>query len=1120
MRVIDLISELNQQDIRLWLEEGQLRFSAPKDGMTEAVRDQLRKHRTEIITFLHQAQQRTPAPITPVAHDKPQVLSFAQERIWFLCQLEPNNRAFHLQNIFAIHGPLDITRLEKALTHIIERHSILRTAYRQTADGTFQQILPAGEVKLPCETTSGNPDVQALAREECDKPFDLAAGQVFRHRLLKLSGQHYLLISTLHHIATDGISQGLLADEIRTLYRQFGHSHPALPPTPPVQYIDYAVWQRRQTQNDTMADDLAYWRRTLEDVPPLSLPGDFPRPSITDSHGASVRFQLDNKTTTALHRLAQQHNATLYMTLLALFSTLLHRYSQQDDFCIGTPVAGRLHSQTENLIGCFVNMLAIRCRHDDDSFSQHLQRLRDTVQQAFAHQAAPFEQVVQQVVSTRDLSTAPVFQVMFALQSLTGDQQQSMDGISIDPIEVEKHSAQYDLSLLASETANGIEAELNYRTALFRPETIAGMAASLERLITAVTNDCTQALYRLPCISEADRQKQLAWNRTTVERDELPALHHYIERQADKTPDAVAVSHNGHCLTYQQLNRQANRLAHYLAAQNESSPVGLYLQRSLALPVAMLAVLKSGRACLPLNIEYPSERLHYICHDAGVKTVLTGSDMHKQALPQSIQQIRLDLDNERWQHAPDDNPNAGTAADAVFNIIYTSGSTGYPKGVVVPHKAIINRLLWMQETFPLTADDKVLHKTPYSFDVSVWEIFWPLMTGARLVIAGTGLHKSPAGLAQTIRENAVTVMHFVPSMLGVFLQHDQAAGCDSLQRVFCSGEALDASHVEAFFRTLPQAELYNLYGPTEAAIDVAWHPCQPGDDPVPIGRPIANTLLYIMDRHHQLLPTGAIGEICIGGRNLAKGYLNQPALTEQAFIDDPLQPGQKLYRSGDIGRLGHDGNLYYLGRRDQQVKIRGFRVELREIEQQLNRHPAVNESRVLASGDSLDDLRLIAYFISSAPAPDSQLLRRHLQQHLPDFMIPNHFIAITQWPVSASGKIAVDRLPDYRNRYPGDNARVLPRTETEKAVAAIWSELLHLEEIGVHDDFFSLGGHSLTATLAITRMQQHFNITIPLSDIFRDPSIATIAAVIDKAVQQQAINNDAGPADDEEEVRL
>ncbi|HEY9032467.1 MAG TPA: amino acid adenylation domain-containing protein [Pseudomonadales bacterium] len=1106
MHVIDLISQLAEHDIRLWLDNGQLRFSAPPGGMSDAVRDEIRAHRQAIINFLDDNQPQLLPPITPVDYTQPQPLSFAQERIWFLSQLEPASSAFHLQNLIDIRGPLDRQRLQQALAQLVERHTILRTAYRQDHSGVWQQILPATQPPLPCQqlADASPASLAALAADESRQPFDLAAGQVFRNRLLQAGEQHFFLLSTVHHIATDGWSMALLADEILSLYQQ----DQALPP-PALQYMDVAVWQRRQARPERQ---LQYWQQQLADVPPLNLPVDYSRPALPDHHGASRRFTLDAQQTAALEQLARQHDATLFMVLLALFAVLLKRYSQQNDFCIGTPVAGRLHSGCESLIGCFVNMLAIRCRDNGGSFADYLANVRDTVRQALAHQDVPFEQVVQQVVASRDLAVSPLFQVMFALQELPQATRQ-LGQLQITPLETGKHSTQYDLSLSASLVEGRIEAELSYRSNLFAADTIDNMIDSLQRLADAAIADAGGPLYKLPCISSQDRQQQLQdWNQTSVQRNELPRLQRYIEQQAAATPSATAVVFDGQSLDYRTLNRRANRLARHLKASSRQPVIGVYLERSLQLPVVLLAILKSGKAYLPLDLAFPPDRLNYVATDAQLDMIVSHSSLDNWAMPAAIQ--RLDIDCIGSETDTLDDADLADDGAGLFNLIYTSGSTGFPKGVLVSHSAIINRLLWMQEQFPLTSSDNVLHKTPYSFDVSVWELFWPLLSGATLVIAPPGLQRQPDALLSLVDSAAISIMHFVPSMLGVFLAQPTTERGASLRCVFSSGESLSGTLATRFLQQFPHSRLVNLYGPTEAAIDVSFHNCQAQQDPLPIGRPIANTTLYLLDSHRQLLPTGAVGEIYIGGRNLADGYLNLPQQTAAAFIAHPFSPGERLYKTGDLGRFDRQGRLYYLGRSDQQVKIRGVRIELAEIEQQLNRYPAVRECRVLARGEGAD-MRLMAWLLSDGPAPDSDMLRRFLQKQLPDYMIPAQFVALDSWPLTSHGKIDSDRLPPASGDTPARGGP--PRNATEQAVADIWAELLGRDDIGIDDDFFALGGHSLLAARAMLRMQEHFHTPIPLSDIFREPTIATIAAVIDQARQA---DTSATAADDEEEIRL
>lgn len=1134
MSVIELIASLTAQDIRLWLENGQLRFSAPKDGMNESTRDQLKEYKQDIIAFLANSQKAELIPIKKVDHQTLQPLSYSQERIWFLCQLEPENSAFNLHSIFEIRGKLDKAILQKTWNAIIARHNILRTAYVQTETGTYQKVLHKKTIKLNHKVINADNlssiQLQKIAHKEAGKPFDLESGDVTHNCLLELAPDHFMLFCTIHHIATDGWSMGIITKEIATLYEAFISEKKQAIEALRIQYADFAVWQRQQAQEPHIQQQLNYWKQELDNIPPLILPGDHPHPIITHSKGSSISFKFNRRTTTELNYLAKENNVTLYMTLLSLFSTLLYRYSQQEVFCIGTPVAGRSHSQLEPLVGCFVNMLAIKSQHEpQESFLQLLEKTRLTTQAAFAHQDIPFEQVVKEVVTDRNLSLTPIFQVMFSLQNMPFDQTTAIEDINIEAINPEKLAALYDLSLTVNEWQGELLAEFEYKTDIFEAESIHRLSENFSRLVRAILQEPEKSICDIDFISDQDKARQLLeWNQTTYKRDQLQGVHHYVEKQANISPTAVAIRFKDSELNYESLNKQSNQLARYLIKQGvvKRSVVGICLDRSLELPITLLAILKAGAAYLPLDLSYPQERLDFIVNDTRIKHVVSTSDLNEWHIPAHIQRINIDSELQSWRKQATTNPAIELPGTALFNIIYTSGSTGQPKGVMISHHAMINRLLWMQESFPLISKDRVLQKTPYSFDVSVWEIFWPLICGASLVIAKPQGHKNPSYLRDLIIQEEISTIHFVPSMLSAFLQTEQINQCTSLRQVFSSGEVLSPSLANQFFDYLPDSELYNLYGPTEAAIDVSYYQCKKSDTHIPIGKPITNTQLYVLDANKNILPIGAVGEIYIGGDCLAEGYINNQEMTDSVFVANPYVSNNhtnlKLYKTGDFGRYDHLGKLYYLGRTDQQVKVRGSRVELGEIEHRLNSHPHIRECLVIAKPNINHDIRIIAYYIAEPPKVDPQSLRDYLSILLPSFMIPTSFVELESWPLTHNGKLNRHILPDPERSDLYSRPYVAPRNLIEENIAQLWAELLHLEKVGIYDNFFELGGHSLIATIAITRLQQQFDVKIPLSEIFKDPTIITIAKAIKLAQQTRLVidTNKNGPGDHEEEVIL
>lgn len=1097
--MLELLEQLQQQDIRLWLEQGQLRFSAPSSGLSAELRDQIRQHKTEIIAFLQQSQSAT-TPITVVDIEKPQPLSFAQQRLWFLQQLEPDNTALNLPFALTLQGKIDLERLNAAINQLLQQHSILRTAYYQNAQGLWQQVLAYQPFQLTVESIAEN-DLSHYLQQLNQQPFKLQQGEVFRCRLLQQSATQAVLFFSVHHIATDGWSMQLMAQQILQLYQQ-------RPITPSLQYQDFAVWQQQQDYSAT----LAYWKQQLADIPALQLPSRSQANST--QQGASLAFQLNIEQTNALKALAKQENVSLFILLMAIFSCLLHRYSQQSLFSIGSPVAGRNQPQLENVLGCFINLIAIRCEHQEQSFSDYLASLRTTILQALNHQDAPFEQVVQQLQNQRGLNQSPIFQVLFSLQNPQTLTAEVLPSLQIEALPLDKQTALYDIHLNIQEWQGQLLAEFTYRTASFSETFIANLAQSMQQIVTAILSDKQQLVSRLPCTSDYDQQLQLNWQQTYRQRQELPTVQQYIEQQALLHGERIAVRFGNQQLSYTQLNQAANQLAHWLLLQPQKPFIGVHLQRSLQLPICLLAILKAGRAYLPIEHDFPAQRIRDILHDADLDLLLSDDASLQLNLPQLrlINPTQLILTQQSLAN-PDIQPN-----QSLFNLIYTSGSTGKPKGVLLSHHAMINRLLWMQEQYPLSEQDRVLHKTSISFDVSVWEIFWPLMQGACVVLAEPEQHKNPAVLLQTITEQRITHVHFVPSMLMLFLQYAQPETCQTLKQIICSGETLTPTLARQCLAQLPSVKLANLYGPTEAAIDISYHDCLPNELETPIGRPIANNQIFLLDQQGQLLPIGAVGEIVLSGRNLADGYLHETA--HSGFIEHPLFAGERAYRTGDLGRFDEQGNLYFLGRKDQQVKIRGFRVELSEIAFHLQQHPLIQDALVTAQTSQSGDLRIVAYFIGRKPSLSTETLREFLQKTLPSYMLPNYFIQIEQWPLTNNDKIARHLLPSIEQYSPYHAEFMAPRDTIEQAVADIWQDLLGIKDISVNDNFFSLGGHSLLASMAVSRMQEHFSVTIPLAEIFVEPTIANAAMLIRALQSEKQLLIDGPLQQGEHEIHL
>ncbi|AGY58064.1 non-ribosomal peptide synthetase [Gloeobacter kilaueensis] len=1046
---------------------------------------------------------RATSVILPVPRSEKMPLSFSQNGLWFLDRLSSQASLYNLPAVTRLRGDLNVQVLESALREVIRRHEILRTVLPAGDDGLpYQRIVEQIDFTLPVTDLSGLPEEQArlLAEKEIQLPFDLEAGPLVRARLLRLGAAEHILIVTLHHIVSDGWSVGVFIQELAALYAAFQSGQPSPLPELAIQYADFAVWQQQPEQQAAARRQLAYWQGQLAGAPELlKLPTDYPRPAVQRHNGATHALLLPAGLTESLKQLAAREGTTLFMVLLAAFKVLLARYSRQEDIVIGTPVANRNRAEIEPLIGYFINALVLRTDlGGGPSFRELLERVRRVTLEAFDHQDLLFEHLVEALQPKRDLSYAPLFQVMFVLQNASVPIRE-LAGLTVEPVTVFGKAAKFDLTLAMEETAQGLQAAFEYDTDLFDPETIERMAAHLLTLLEAIVAHPDQPISSLPLLTDPEKQLLASWNDTNRDYPLEHCLQHWFEQQVERTPEAVALVFEQQQLSYRELDARANQLAHHLQSLGVGAEVlvGVCLERSVEMVVALLAVLKAGGAYLPLDPGYPAERLTFMLEDARPAVVLAHAPTW--ALLEELESVApsLVLLDRDWQAVaiqPEQPPTCPAKADNLAYVIYTSGSTGKPKGAANTHRAICNRLLWMQEAYQLGVEDAVLQKTPFSFDVSVWEFFWPLMTGARLVLAQPGGHRDSRYLCRLIARERITHVHFVPAMLNVLLDEADLSGLTSLKRVIVSGEALPPALQNRFFARL-DAELHNLYGPTEAAVDVTCWQCQPDLEAqsVPIGHPIANIRIHLLDAHGQPVPVGVPGELFIGGVGVARGYLNRPELTAEKFVPDPFSPsGEKLYRTGDLARRRPDGAIEYLGRLDFQVKLRGFRIELGEIETVLSSHPEVREAAVQLRDDLPGGAGLVAYIVPLTTEPDSTALRTYLKERLPEYMVPALFVSLNSLPLNANGKLDRRALP-APEKSDTPTEIVAPRTSVEEVLADIWAEVLDRDVVGVEDNFFDLGGHSLVATQVVSQIQTILRLEVPLYALFENPTVAGLA---------------------------
>jgi amino acid adenylation domain-containing protein len=1048
------------------------------------------------------------------SYDRPLPLSFAQQRLWFLTQFDPNSSLYNVVNAIEIKGVLNPEVLQQALDAIVDRHAVLRTMIKHY-DGEPVQIIASSQ-KVPIQLldlrevaiTERENKFRQFIEEEIQRPFDLESGVLLRLTLLRLDEAENVLLLTNHHIVSDDWSIAIFWRELMALYSAFSTGKPSPLPKLPIQYADFAVWQREWVRGEVLESQLNYWRQQLKDLPVLELPTDRPRPPIQSNRGACIPVSLPQDLSNALKELSITEEVTLFMTLLAAFQTLLYRYTGQEDITIGTPIANRNQVETEGLIGFFINTLAMRGDlSGNPSFQQLLRRIRSIALSAYAHQFLPFEKLVEELQPERDLSRSPLFSVMFVLQN-TPMSALELPGMTLAPLEIHNGTSKFDLVLDLKETSSGIKGSIEYNIDLFDAATITRMVAHFHTLLESIVAHPQQRLSELHLLTETERHQLLVeWNATQSDYPLDKCIHQLFEAQVEQTPNAIAVVFEEQQLTYRELNDRANQLAHHLQTLGVGADqlVGICMERSLEVVVGLLGILKAGGAYVPLDPEYPQERLTFLLEDTKISNILT---QQKFAHHLPVDQGKLICLDSEWDeliaHQNKENPVCQATVDNLAYIIYTSGSTGQPKGVMIPHRGVCNMLYWRQETFQLTARDKVLQTLSLSFDPSVWQIFWPLSFGGQLIMARPGGHQDPGYLVQMFAEQQITVAGLVPSIIRVLLEEKGIENCQSLRYVTTGGEALSIELMERFFEKLNLDNvLRNCYGPTEATIDTSVWVCQRNTNYTfaPIGRPLSNVQTYILDENLQPVPVGQSGELHIGGVGLARGYLNRPELTQQKFIPNPFssEPGSRLYQTGDLVRYLPDGNIEFLGRIDHQVKIRGFRIELGEIETSLSKHPAVQQSVVVAREDVAGDKRLVAYLVLSPeqPTPNPNQLRGFLQQQLPEYMIPSAFVTLETIPLNPNGKVDRRALPaPDASKFSNFNRYVAPRTPIEEVLAAIWAEVLHLDQVSVRDHFFELGGHSLLATQVMSRIRQAFEIEISLQKLFESPTIAGLASAI------------------------
>jgi amino acid adenylation domain-containing protein len=1070
-------------------------------------------------------------------------LSYSQQRLWFLDQWEPMSPLYTMFRVVRMTGSLNIESLHKSLDVIVARHEVLRTTFAAVDGNPMQQTREDVAVPLPLIDLAAKPESERQAEmqrcidEEAERPFDLASDLMLRVSLLRLREDEHVLLLTMHHIASDGWSMGIFFRELSLLYEAFCAGKPSPLPELPIQYADFALWQKNWLQGDVLKSQLGYWKKQLASAPArLELSAGRRRPAVQTFRGASYSFTLPSTLTQGIQSLSRGERGTLFITLLAAFATLLHRHMGGHDIVVGSPIAGRNRYEIEELIGFFVNTLVLRTDlSGNPTFRELLGRVRDVALDAYAHQDLPFEKLVEELQPERNLSHHPLFQVMFVLQN-TRTPFLSLRGLTVSELKVERGTAKFDLSLSMVEKAGELTGAFEYNTDLFDEATIARMLGHFRTLLEGIVTDPDQRLSDLSLLTEPERHKVLVeWNANEQNYPQFTCVHEVFESQAERTPEAVAVVSASHQLTYRELNQRANQLARYLVKLGVGPEVrvALCVERSMEAVIGILAILKAGGAYLPLDPEYPKKRLAFMLEDSGAQVLLTQSKLLSQ--PNMTDDRRPQTDDDARSFTPqrssvigfrssvicldkdwtaigaenDTNIGRDVTSDNLAYVIYTSGSTGNPKGVLIDHRSIARHCHDARKEYALGPEDRVLQSSSLSFDVSLEQIFPILLVGGGLVLGKIGPW-DPTDLQREIVDSELTVINVPAAFWGELARRWSRADLSAskqLRLIVVGGDLMPTKDLGIWQQSaMNSARLLNAYGPTEATITATTFEIHPHaynvapPERIPIGRPFGGRRIYLLDARMQPVPVGVPGEAHIGGAALARGYLNRPDLTAEKFIPNPFstEPGARLYKTGDRARYLPDGNIEFLGRMDHQVKIRGFRIELGEIETALADHPGVRQSAAIVREDEPGNKRLVAYVVAK---PEFALattdLRGFLKDKLPEYMIPSAFVMLDALPLTPNGKVDRKVLPaPDQSRPEQENPFVPPSTVAEKTIAEIWAHVLKVDRVGIHDNFFESGGHSLLATQVMSRVCAAFQVELPLRSLFETPTVAGLAAQV------------------------
>ena len=1041
-------------------------------------------------------------------------LSFAQRMFWFLDRIEPDTPAYNLPRALKIEGQLDREALRQAFQALLRRHEVLRTVFVDLNGELLQRVLEHVEIEFTVLDHSGLPTPQRMnetlriASGEARKPFDLQNGPLLRLCLFCLAPEEHVLVLVMHHIVTDGWSMSILFKELAEFYGQLAYGKAAKMAALPLRYTDFAHWQLDNLTDETLRGDVEYWRENLQGCQDLlEIPGDHPRPPIQSHHGSIESFVIDDAVTGQIKELCGREGVTLHMALLAVFQVLLSRYTGKEDILVGTPTAGRDDPDLANIIGCFVNTLVIRADlSGGPSFTELLQRVRIKALEAYAHQKLPFGQLLAKLTRERPRSHTPLFQVMFILQNAP-KQVVRLPGLLIEELELDSGLAKFDLTLEIIEKQGGLSCQIEYSSDLFERPTIQRMVNHFHNLILSAIDDPSRPVAKLNILGMAERkQVTLDANATSAEYRRDVTIAQAFEDQVRRTPNTISLFDGVRSISFSELDRRASQVANELihSGARPGTPVGVYAKRSIEAIIGLLATLKVGSPFVPLDTSQPKHRLHLMLEASNCSIVLTHSALQPN-LPGAMKCILIDADAALWANQSSISPSRQPIGDVAY-IIFTSGSTGVPKGVAGTHRATMNRLEWMYRTYPFSDREVCCQKTALGFVDSIWEIFGPLLCGIPNVLIPEEVVIDPELLLVSLARQRVTRIVLVPALLNALLEHAPDLGdrVPDLRLWTVSGEYLPIDLVKRFRAAAPEALLLNLYGSSEVAGDATYYPVEelaPGQHAIPIGKPISNTQVFILDRYKQPVPIGIPGTLHVGGDCLSQGYWHREDLTRERFIPNPFGANVgPLFDTGDRARWLANGNIEYLGRLDTQTKIRGYRVELGDIDANTRAHPSVREAIVVVTGSNPQSQQLVAYVVwRHACAVPFDELRRFLRERLPEYMVPNRFMELGEIPSLPNGKVDKHALPEPTIRESAARARIEPHNDIERQLVAIWREVLPDKEFGITDDFFSLGGDSLLAMQVLARVRKAFHVELSIRSLFDGPTVAALGHGVERA---------------------